>query len=393
MALRIVLGLVVGALVGAFVAPNAPWVVDYLAKPAGTLFMRLLLVLVMPLAAAALVLGVAELKPGSIGPVARRAFGLTVALTAAGVGIGVAMVSWVQPGVGIDRAALPAGDAVAPITAAPMDTFIAMVPDNVFAAAAKGELLGVLIVAVLVGLALRRTVTPGAEVFRGLVQGLFDVLVTGVQMVMTLAPIGVAGLTCVMVSKTGLDGLLPLLRFVGVVVGSILLQAVVVYGFALSWIAKRSPLAFFRQAQPALAMAFSTASSAATLPTTLRVAEHELGLKPDLARFVITVGASANQNGTALFEGIAVLFLAQLYGVELSLGQQGFVVLIAIAAGVGTAGVPGASMPVIAAIAAALGIPPESVGVLVGIDRFLDMCRTTLNVAGDLVIAACVDRD
>ncbi len=389
MAIRILLGLVAGALLGALVAPEAPWLIEYFARPAGQLFMRLLLVLVMPLAAAALVLGVAELKPGSIGPVARRAFALTLGLTGAGVAIGLLLVTVVHPGRGVDRAALPAGDAVAPITGSPVDTFVQMVPDNVIAAAAKGELLGVLIVAVLVGLALRRT--ENAEPFRAVVQGLFDVLVQGVQMVMWLAPLGVAGLTATMVAKTGLGGLAPLARFVGVVLGAILVQGLVVYPLVLKLLGKRSPLSFYRAVQPALAMAFSTASSAATLPTTLRVAETELRLRPDLARFVLTVGASANQNGTALFEGVAVLYLAQLYGVDLSLAQQGFVVLVAVAAGVGTAGVPGASMPVIAALAASLGIPPESVGVLVGIDRFLDMCRTTLNVAGDLVIAAALD--
>jgi DAACS family dicarboxylate/amino acid:cation (Na+ or H+) symporter len=137
-------------------------------------------------------------------------------------------------------------------------------------------------------------------------------------------------------------------------------------------------------------MAFSTASSAATLPTTLMVGEERLGLPRERTLFVLTVGASANQNGTALFEGVAVLFLAQLYGIELSLWQQLYVVVIAILAGVGTAGVPGASLPVIVAVGSSVGVPVEAVGVLVGIDRFLDLCLTTLNVAGDLVIAAVV---
>ncbi|MBM4392512.1 MAG: dicarboxylate/amino acid:cation symporter, partial [Deltaproteobacteria bacterium] len=322
MALRILLGLLAGALLGALVAPSAPWLIDYVARPAGQLFMRLLLVLVMPLAATALVLGVAEIKPGAIGPVARRAFALTLGLTAAGVAIGVGLVIAVHPGRGVDRAALPAGDAVAPITGSPVDTFVQMVPDNVVAAAAKGELLGVLIVAVLVGLALRRAAS--AEPFRAVVQSLFDVLVQGVQMVMWLAPVGVAGLTAAMVAKTGLGGLAPLARFVAVVVGAILVQALVVYPLVLRAVGRRSPVAFYRDVQPALAMAFSTASSAATLPTTLRVAETALRLHPDVSRFVLTVGASANQNGTALFEGVAVLYLAQLYGVDLSLAQQAF---------------------------------------------------------------------
>lgn len=386
---RILLGLVVGALLGAFVAPHAPWFVEYGARPVGALFLRLLLVLVMPLAAAALVLGIAEMRPGSLGGVAGRALAWTLGLTTVAVLIGVTLTNLVGPGRGVDRAALPAGVAPAAYAGNPVDAFIAMFPDNVIAAASRGELLGVLFSAVLFGLALRSLEGPAVTTLRDGIQGFFEVCARGVQMVMVLAPVGVGGLICVWVARTGLPGLLPLGSFVGVVVGAILLQAVVVYGVALrsaGW----SPIQFYRAAEPALAMAFSTASSAATLPTTLRVAEERLHLPTERARFVLTVGASANQNGTALFEGVAVLFLAQLYAVDLSLLQQAYVVGIAILAGVGTAGVPGASLPVIVAVAGSVGVPPEAVGVLVGVDRLLDMCRTTLNVAGDLVIAALV---
>lgn len=388
-ALRILLGLLAGALVGAFLAPSAPWLVDYVAKPAGTLFLRLLLVLVTPLAAAALILGVGEIRVGGLAGVAGRAFGWTVGLTTLAVLVGVGLTAVVGPGRGVDRAALPAGDPPTPFSGNAVDAFVNMFPDNVFAALARGELLGVLFAALLFGLALRTLHTPGADALRAAIQGFFEACARGVEMVMRLAPLGVAGLVCAWVARTGLAGLLPLATFAAVVVAAILIQGLLVYGIALrraGW----NPLAFYRAAQPALAMAFSTASSAATLPTTLRVAEEALRLPRDRARFVLTVGASANQNGTALFEGVAVLFLAQLYGVHLSVPQQALVVGVAILAGVGTAGVPGASLPVIAAVASGVGVPPESVGVLVGIDRFLDMCRTTLNVAGDLVIAAVV---
>lgn len=389
-ALRILAGLTLGALAGAFLAPLAPGIVTYAAAPIGSLFLRLLLVLVMPLAAVALVLGVAELKPGALAGAAARALGWTVGLTTTGVLVGTSLVALVQPGVGVDRSALPAADKPpAPVEGTVVDTFVGMFPDNVFAAAAKGDLLGVLIVAVLIGLALRRTDTPAAERLRDTLQGLFDVLASGVHMVMRLAPFGVAGLACGWVAKSGLGSLLPLLGFAGVVVGAIAFQALVVYPAALLS-QGHSPRAFYAAIRPAIATAFSTSSSAATLPTTLEVAEHNLRLPKDLARFVLTVGASANQNGTALFEGVAVIFLAQMYGVDLSFGQMLFIGGIAVGAGVGTAGVPGASMPVIAAIAGSVGVPPESVGLLLGIDRFLDMCRTALNVTGDLVIATLV---
>jgi len=391
-AVRILSGLLVGALVGALVAPHAPWIVDYVARPAGTLFLRLLLVLVTPLAAAALILGVGEIRTGGLAGVAGRAFGWTVGLTTVAVLLGVGLTNLVGPGRGVDRVALPAGEAPAPFSGNAVDSFVAMFPDNVFSALARGELLGVLFVALLFGMALRTVHTPAADALRQGIQGLFEACARGVEMVMVLAPVGVGGLICAWVARTGLAGLLPLATFAAVVVAAILIQALLVYGIALrraGW----SPVAFYRAVQPALAMAFSTASSAATLPTTLRVAEEGLRLPADRARLVLTVGASANQNGTALFEGVAVLFLAQLYGIELSLAHQAMVVGVAILAGVGTAGVPGASLPVIAAVASGVGVPPESVGVLVGIDRILDMCRTTLNVAGDLVIATVLGTD
>jgi DAACS family dicarboxylate/amino acid:cation (Na+ or H+) symporter len=163
-----------------------------------------------------------------------------------------------------------------------------------------------------------------------------------------------------------------------------------VFPALLKFLAKKSPLAFFRETREASVMAFSTASSNATLPTALRVAETELKLPRKISRFVLTIGATANQNGTAMFEGVTVLFLAQFFGVDLTLADQAFVMLVCILAGIGTAGVPGGSLPVIALILAGVGVPPEGIGLILGVDRFLDMCRTTLNVVGDLVAAQVI---
>jgi len=160
----------------------------------------------------------------------------------------------------------------------------------------------------------------------------------------------------------------------------------------VKWLGGMSPLQFFRATRAATVTAFSTASSNATLPTALWVAENDLHLPPHVSRFVLTIGATANQNGTALFEGVTVLFLAQFYGVELALGQQVMVVVVCILGGIGTAGVPGGSLPVIAMILGMIGVPVEGIGMILGIDRFLDMCRTTLNVTGDLAAAVVVSR-
>jgi len=164
----------------------------------------------------------------------------------------------------------------------------------------------------------------------------------------------------------------------------------VVFPLILKFGAKKSPLGFFRDTREASLMAFSTASSNATLPTALRVADTELRLPRRIARFVLTIGATANQNGSAMFEGVTVLFLAQFFGVDLSLADQLFVMLLCILAGIGTAGVPGGTLPVIALILAGVGVPPEGIGLILGVDRFLDMCRTTLNVVGDLVAAQVI---
>jgi DAACS family dicarboxylate/amino acid:cation (Na+ or H+) symporter len=389
---RIVAGLLLGAAAGA--AAHALGVgepfVRYLAHPVGQIWLNLLLVWMLPLASAALVLGLLGLEPGQVARTGGRIVFLTFGLTGIAVLIGLAVVTLIAPGVGIDPATLPAGDAPKPAEGDGIDLLIAQFPRNPIAAAAGDSLVPALIFALLFGLALRTTATPGAERVTALIQGIFEVSVRGVEMILWLAPLGVAMLTARMAAKGGLAALVPLLWFVAAVLLALGLQMFVVYPIVLKAMARRDPGAFFAAVRPAMLVAFSTASSAATLPTSLHVAEHRLGLPAQTARFVLTIGATGNQNGTALFEGVAVLFLAQLYGVELGLMEQAGVVLVSVLAGIGTAGVPSGSLPVVTAIVVALGMPADAVGVIVGVDRLLDMARTTLNVVGDLVIAAAV---
>jgi DAACS family dicarboxylate/amino acid:cation (Na+ or H+) symporter len=181
-----------------------------------------------------------------------------------------------------------------------------------------------------------------------------------------------------------------LLYYVITVVVGLLLQQFVVYSVLLWSVARRSPAEFFRNCREVYLYAFSTASSNATLPLALDVAETKLRLPPQISRFVLTVGSTANQNGTALFEGVTVLFLAQVYGLDLGIGQQVRVMVMSILAGIGTAGVPGGSLPMVMIVAQSVGIPAEGMALILGVDRFLDMCRTAVNVSGDLVIAALV---
>jgi DAACS family dicarboxylate/amino acid:cation (Na+ or H+) symporter len=254
----------------------------------------------------------------------------------------------------------------------------------------KGNgMLAVMFFALLVGVALTiSTARTGALV--QVLEGMFDVSMTLIGIAMKLAPVGVACLIFAITATIGLDILLALVRFVLTVLAGLALQMFVVYSLMLVFVAKLSPIKFFAATREAILTAFGTSSSNATLPTALRVAKDNLGLRPEVSQFVLTVGSTANQNGTALFEGVVVLFLAQVFGIELSLFQQVTVVLMAVLAGVGTAGVPGGSIPLIVIVLRSVGVPSEGIAIILGVDRILDMCRTTLNVTGDLVLATCV---
>jgi DAACS family dicarboxylate/amino acid:cation (Na+ or H+) symporter len=260
----------------------------------------------------------------------------------------------------------------------------------VIAAAADNDILAVMFFALMFGIGIVLTRTEHARRLKLTIEGLFEVAMTLINLVIRLAPYAVAALVFNLAAQFGWDLLLKLAGYVGVVVLALALHMFVVYPLALRLFGGMSPLRFFRDSQEAMVMAFSTASSNATLPTALRVAEHKLHLPRRVSRFVLTIGATGNQNGTALFEGVTVLFLAQFFGVDLSLGQQVVVMLVCILGGIGTAGVPAGSLPVVALILAMVGVPPEGIGLILGVDRFLDMCRTTLNVTGDLVGAVVV---
>jgi DAACS family dicarboxylate/amino acid:cation (Na+ or H+) symporter len=209
---------------------------------------------------------------------------------------------------------------------------------------------------------------------------------------MVMAPFAVFAIVFNTARSFGADVFAGVLLYVATVVVGLLLQTFAVYSVMLRVAARRSPVQFFRDCREVLVYAFSTASSNATLPVSLKTAETKLRLSPQVSRFVLTVGSTANQNGTALFEGVTILFLAQAYGLDLTLGQQMRVMVMSIVAGIGTAGVPGGSLPMVLIVAQSVGIPAEGMGLILGVDRFLDMCRTAVNVGGDLVIATIVDR-
>ena len=404
---RILIGLLLGAAagtVGHLVFPGSPALEGFVAgvtEPAGRIFLRLLFMLVIPLVVSALILGVAELGDvRRLGRIGLKTLAYTVVVSGIAVLIGVGLVNLVRPGEGLPpelRATLTAqaARATAPAAGAKLsgsDFIVTLIPDNAVRAAAEGQMLPLMVFALLFGAGLGVLPRDRTDGLVRMLEGVYAVAIKLTDWVLALAPIGVAALLFTLTARLGFDILRHLGTYVLVVVGALALHQFVVYSLSVSLLGGMSPLRFFRDVQDAMITAFSTASSTATLPTALKVAEENLRLPPHVSRFVLTVGAAANQNGTALFEGVTVLFLAQFYGVPLSFAQQVTVVLICILGGIGTAGVPAASIPVVITILGIVGVPAEGIGMILGVDRFLDMCRTTLNVTGDLVAAVVVAR-
>jgi DAACS family dicarboxylate/amino acid:cation (Na+ or H+) symporter len=339
----------------------------------------------------------------SLGRIGWKTLTYTIGVSAVAVAIGLFFVNVLRPGDGIDPAVAQrllanAGDGAASIVqssrTAPsgVEAVLNIVPSNVIRAAADNDILAVMFFALMFGIGMVLASTPGTERLKGAIEGLFDVTMTLINLVIRLAPYAVACFMFNLAALFGWDLLARLASYVGVVVLALGVHMLVVYSLAVKFLGGMSPARFFRGSEEAIVMAFSTASSNATLPTALRVAETKLMLPRRVSRFVLTIGATANQNGTALFEGVTVLFLAQFFGVDLSLGQQVVVMLVCILGGIGTAGVPAGSLPVVALILGMVGVPPEGIGLILGVDRFLDMCRTTLNVTGDLAAAVVVSK-
>lgn len=403
---RILLGLIVGIVSGTLsrlLLGDSPLLVSfttYVSEPFGRLFLRLIFMVVLPLLFTALALGVSSLGDlRTLGRIGRKTFLYTLLVTSASVLLGLGLVNLFQPGAGLTpeaRAALqqtmPA--LVASPASAPdnpvLRTLTAIVPDNPLRAAAQGEMLAVMFFSVMVGIGIALSPPDKVAPLIRVLEGLYEVVMRLIDLAMRLAPYGVAALLFTLTARFGVAVLKPLLGYVLVVLGGLGLHLLVTYSLLVRYLGGMRPSFFFRQISEVMTTAFSTSSSNATLPTALRVTQEKLGVPRDIASFVLTLGSTANQNGTALFEGVTILFLAQFYGVQLSLGSQALVVLVSVLAGIGTAGVPGGSLPLMVPILQSVGIPGEGIGIILGVDRLLDMSRTVLNVTGDITAAVYV---
>ena len=407
---KILLGLIAGAISGVTVNffvgngdESTGRFVSLVTEPIGRMWLNALIMVVVPLIISTLAVGVAGLgslrRLGRIGVVTMMSF---MSLTLISTVLGLAAVNLVRPGDGLKpelterlietyqgqtEGAMGLAEG-----ALSMDLLIRIIPRNPIQAAADGEMLAIIFFALMLGVAL--TMLPeekGAPMLRFL-ESLGHVTVAIIGLVMVVAPLGVFCLIFSVTARFGFEILFNLMKYVGTVVGTLGLFAIVVYPLILKFVARRNPLEFLLKARVAVLTAFSTSSSSATLPTSLRVAQENLGISRGVAGFVLPLGATLNMDGTALFEGITVLFIAQVFGADLSLGAQAIVVLMSVVTSIGVAGIPGGSIPILMMVLSMVGVPVEGIAIVLGVDRILDMCRTTVNVTGDLVCTAVVER-
>jgi Na+/H+-dicarboxylate symporter len=408
----LVAGLAAGIAVNRLVVPGAggapgwlEWIIANVTDPVGQVFLRLLFMIVVPLVFASLSLGVANLQgTRSLGRVGLKTLAYFVFVTALAVLLGLLLIDLTRPGKNFDPAMQSKLMALYGKTSSEIIgqsgelrisvmTFVDMIlPRNILRAIVNMEMLPVIVAAFLFGWAMTRIKPPAVDSLKRGLAGLNEFSVRIVDMAMQLAPYAVPCLIFSIGARFGFSILKPLALYVILVFTGYLIHLCVVYSILLRTLARVSPWQFFRAIKPVMITAFSTSSSNATLPTTIRVSEEELRISPDIAGFVLPLGATTNMNGTALYEGVTVLFLAQVFGIDLSIGQQALVLVMTVMTAIGTAGVPGGSLPMVIIVMQAVGVPAEGIGIILGVDRILDMGRTVLNVTGDMTAAAYVAR-
>jgi proton glutamate symport protein len=372
-------------------------------KEIGDLFLRLLQMLVVPLIVSSLITGVTGMGDlRTLGPIGGRAIGFYLTTSFLAIVTGIAVVNVIRPGDGAELALLEEGAATSGLLAEEprsigivlWEQLESLIPKNPLAAATEGDMLPViffsLLIGVFIGLAEHREGSKDASIVRRFFSGLFDVMMQMTLFVVKFAPIGVFGFTLYAAAGKGPAAFTVLGWYVLTVFIALMLHATVTLPLILKSVTGRSPIEYGRKLTTALVTAFSTASSNGTLPLTMQEVEGA-GVKPEVASFVLPLGATINMDGTALYEAVAVLFIAQVYGIDLTIAQQAIVALTALLASIGAAGIPHAGMVMMVVVLNAVGLPTSAVALILAVDRILDMLRTTVNVWSDSVAAAVVD--
>ena len=398
---QIAIALVAAVAAGLFSGPQGA------ALPAydfiGTLFLNALKMVVVPLITAAIINGLANARGTALGRMGALTLGYYAVSGLLAILTGLLLVNLFTPGIvdgqpakalmGLDASTAEVQKTMSDRGAGDFAQVILLLfPPNIFAAAAQGQLLGIITFALLFGYAVSRLPDAAGKTQREFWAGFYEVMIRLTNVVMRFAPIGVFGLVAEVVAQTGWNAIEPLAVFFATVLLGLLLHAVVTLPLILRLVARVSPLKHYAAMAPALTTAFSTSSSAATLPVTLECMEDGAKVPRRVTSFVLPIGANVNTDGSALYECVVVMFIAQAYGVDLSFAQQFVVVLGALLTGIGIAGIPSASLVGIAVILGAVGLPLEGIGLVLAVDRILDMCRTTVNVFGDSCGAVVVGR-
>ncbi len=383
---RIAGGLVLGVIVGALMS-GTPATVETWIRPFGTLFLNFIKMLIVPLVFLSLVVGVTSLKdPARMGRIGIKTIAWYLLTTAFAVVIGLVFGLVFEPGAGVEKVAAAAPKAAA--LPSVVDTFLNLIPANPVGALASGNILQIIVFAIVVGIAIN-FVGPKADPLERVLSAGADVMYKMTAGVMELAPLGVFALMAWVAAKYGLGILLPLAKIIFCVYVACILHAVVTYGIILK-AHGLSPVQFFRGIVDAMMVAFTTTSSAGTLPVTMRCTQDNLGVPVGISSFVLPLGATVNMDGTAIYEAIAALFVAQVFGVSLGASEYVMIVVVATLASIGAAGVPGAGLIMLTMVLTTIGLPLEGLAIVAGIDRVLDMARTTINVTGDAFVSCVI---
>ena len=408
--LKVIIGMVLGIIIGILIGPSTNWIDpanatvigDWLAFP-GKLFLALIQMIVIPLVFASIIRGLAATEDlEQLRKMGLRVVLFFIATTAIAIIIGLVVASVIKPGNFIDSKALHMTLAAAPVTTEPTppqdislselpQKVVSLLPSNPLNSMVQSNMLQVVIFAIVVGVALVMMEPTQSKPMLDLLGSLQEVCMTVVRWAMLLAPIAVFGLLAQLTAKLGLDALLGMAIYVGTVLLGLLLLFLV-YLIIIFIAAGQRPIAFISSVRDVLLLAFSTSSSAAVMPLSIKTAEEKLNVRPSVSQFVIPLGATINMNGTALYQGVAAIFLAQVFGIEIGISGMVLIIMTSVGASIGAPATPGVGIVILSMVLGTVGVPAAGIALIMGVDRILDMSRTAINVSGDLVAAKLMDR-
>ena len=393
---KVLMALVIGIIVGILVysLPSGTLkdtiLVDGIFLFLGQVFLRGIMMLVVPLVFISLVNGAANMGDiTKLGRIGSKTILFYMTTTAIAIVIALTLGVLLKPGIGLDMGAVEAVDVAARDTVPLVQIFYEMIPNNIVGAMAAGSMLQIIVFALITGVGISLLGEKG-KYLSTLFENLNDLIMKLVEIIMIFAPIGVFGLIARTFSTVGYSAMIPLMKYIGTVYIGLLIHATVVYGSMFKIFAGLSLRKFYKKFLPAMSVAFSTASSGATIPVTLEITERDMGISKEVSSFTVPLGATINMDGTAIMQGVASLFVAQVYGIEMTIPMMLTIVLTATLASIGTAGVPGAGAIMLTLVLQSVGLPLEGIGLIMGIDRLVDMARTAINVTGDAVCTTII---